>query len=112
MTGPGAWQATPAGLRLRLRVSPKARRAGIEGIADLPDGPALKIAVTAPPADGQANAAVIALLAKALGVPKSAIAVTAGATARLKTVEVTGDGARLAAMLDALARDGTPTSRG
>lgn len=111
MTGPGAWQTTPAGLRLRLRVSPKARRAGIEGIAELPDGPALKVAVTAPPADGKANAAVIALLAKALGVPKSALVVTAGASARIKTVEVAGDGARLAAMLDALAREASPASR-
>jgi uncharacterized protein YggU (UPF0235/DUF167 family) len=46
------------------------------------------------------------LLAKALGVPKSAIAVISGDTARLKTLAVTGNGAELAARLDAIASAG------
>jgi uncharacterized protein YggU (UPF0235/DUF167 family) len=61
----------------------------------------LRLRVAAPPDKGRANAAAIALLGAALGVPKSAIAVTAGATSRLKTVTVAGDGAALAARLDA-----------
>lgn len=44
--------------------------------------------VTAPPEDGKANAAVCKLLAKALGVPKSAVVVTRGESSRHKTVEV------------------------
>jgi uncharacterized protein YggU (UPF0235/DUF167 family) len=54
------------------------------------------------PDKGKANAAMIALLGKALGVPKSAIAVTSGETARLKAVAIAGDGDALAARLAAL----------
>jgi uncharacterized protein YggU (UPF0235/DUF167 family) len=64
----------------------------------------LRLRVAAAPDKGKANAAAIALLAKALGVPKSTLEITAGHTARLKTVDVTGDGEMLAARLDTLAR--------
>jgi uncharacterized protein (TIGR00251 family) len=50
----------------------------------------LKIAVTSPPVDGEANAAVIELLAKALGVGRAAIEVIAGASSRRKTIRVRG----------------------
>lgn len=50
----------------------------------------LKVAVTAPPVDGEANAAVIELLAKAFGVPKRAVEVVAGASSRRKTVRIEG----------------------
>ena len=67
------------------------------------DGSAvLRLRVKAVPDKGRANAAVVALLAKALGVPKSAIAVTAGETARIKTLSVVGDAVALVARLEAL----------
>lgn len=50
----------------------------------------IKIAVTAPPVDGEANAAVIELLAKALGVSKSAVEVVSGAASRRKTLRIAG----------------------
>jgi uncharacterized protein (TIGR00251 family) len=90
------------GIRLRLKVQPKARREGIVGWAPDPDGMALKLSVGAPPEDGKANAAVIALLAQALGVAKSAISVVSGATDRRKLVEIRGDEKDLRAALDAL----------
>ena len=62
----------------------------------------LRVRVKAVPDRGKANAAVVALLAKALDVPKSRIRVTAGETARLKTVVVEGDGALLAERLAAI----------
>ena len=62
---------------------------------DTPDGQALKIAVTAPPDKGKANAAVAALLAKAFGVAKSSVAVVAGETDRRKVLRVSGDPAAL-----------------
>ena len=62
----------------------------------------IRLRVAAAPDKGRANAAAIALLAKALDVPKSMFEITAGHTARLKTVEVAGDGDALAARLDAL----------
>ena len=94
------WTATQDGVRLRLKVRPQARRAGIEGIVADRDGEALSISVTAAPEDGKANAAVIALLAQALDVAKSTVSVTQGVTARRKTIHVAGNGTALAAMLE------------
>ena len=100
-------RVVPGGIRLRLKVQPKARREGVTGLAPDPDGPgsmgwALKLSVGAPPEDGKANAAVIALLAEKLGVAKSAISVVSGATDRRKLVEIRGDETDLRAALDAL----------
>jgi len=76
-------------------VQPRASRARI---GPRHDG-RIKIAVTAPPADGEANAAVIDVVAKALGVPRGAVEVIAGATSRRKTLRVTG---ATAAQIEAL----------
>jgi uncharacterized protein (TIGR00251 family) len=67
-------------------VQPRASRAKI---GPLHDG-RLKVAVTSPPVDGEANAAVIELLAKALGVARGAVRVIAGTSSRRKTVQVEG----------------------
>ncbi|MBK0398071.1 DUF167 domain-containing protein [Limibaculum sp. M0105] len=97
------WVTVAGGLRVRLRVTPKARRARIEGLARDAEGHALLVVkVTAPPADGAANAAVIAMVAKSLGVPKSAVTIEAGATSRLKTLGIDGPPEDLAARLEAL----------
>lgn len=63
----------------------------------------VKLAVHAPPVDGEANAAVIAFLAKALRVPKSAVHITHGETSRRKTIRI--DGVTPAA-LESLIRQG------
>ncbi len=103
MSGPSAWQVTEFGLRVRLRVrvTPRAGRDRLDGLLELPDGPALKIAVSAPPGGGKANTAVIKLLAKFFATAKSNIAVASGASARLKQINIAGDGASLAAVLEA-----------
>jgi uncharacterized protein len=94
------FRASPAGVRLRLKVAPKAKRDQFGGLLDEPDGgKALKISVTAAPEDGRANAAVIALLAKEWGVAKSAISVVSGATDRRKLVEIRGPSQELLAAL-------------
>ncbi|HEU0034378.1 MAG TPA: DUF167 domain-containing protein [Kofleriaceae bacterium] len=67
-------------------VQPRASRAKI---GPMHDG-RLKIAVTSPPVDGEANAAVIELVADALGVAKSAVQVVAGQSSRRKTLRVAG----------------------
>ena len=92
------FRARASGVTLTLKVQPKASRDAIEGAIETPDGWALKIAVSAPPDKGKANAAVIALLAKAFGIAKSRIAVTHGETDRRKIVELTGDPAHLSAI--------------
>jgi uncharacterized protein (TIGR00251 family) len=75
-----------AGL-LRVRVQPRASRAGIAGWRS--DG-ALGVRVTAAPVDGRANAAVGVLLAGALGVSASSVEIVRGATGRDKYVRVAG----------------------
>jgi uncharacterized protein YggU (UPF0235/DUF167 family) len=79
---------------LAVRVTPRGGRDAVEGWARDEAGRAvLKVRVAAAAADGQANAAVIGLLAKALGLPKSSLVLVAGQTARLKRfgVEDAGD---------------------
>ena len=78
------------GVRLTVRLTPRAGRARIDGLRDTPDGTAAAIAVTEPPEDGKANAALESLLAKALHLPKSAVRVTQGAKSRNKTVTIDG----------------------
>ncbi len=88
------------GVRVAIRVTPKASRNAVTGLAREADGAAvLKIAVTAVPESGKANAAVIRLLAKQWGVPRTAIAVVAGAGDRRKLLQVEGDPAELAERL-------------
>jgi len=94
------WRPERGGLLLSLRVTPNAGADRIEGIERRDDGTAvLRVRVTAVPDKGKANAAVIALLAMALGVPKSSIALVSGETARLKTVRIDGDPDQLTAAL-------------
>jgi uncharacterized protein len=69
-------------------------------VAEADGGVALKVAVTAPPEEGKANAAVIALLAEAWGRPKSALTVVAGAADRRKIIHLQGDPARLMQALE------------
>jgi uncharacterized protein (TIGR00251 family) len=69
---------------LDILVQPRASRAKI---GPMHDG-RLKIAVTAPPVDGEANAAVIELLARRLGIARGSIEVIAGASSRRKTVRI------------------------
>jgi uncharacterized protein (TIGR00251 family) len=67
-------------------VQPRASRPKVGPVHD----GRLKIAVTSPPVDGEANAAVIELVAKSLGIARSAIEVIGGATSRRKTLRIAG----------------------
>ena len=73
-------------VRFAVRVSPRASRDAIAGVHD----GALKVALTAPPVEGAANAALIALLAKALGVAKRAVTIASGEASRQKRVQIEG----------------------
>ncbi len=96
MDHPACYRLSPLGLSLFVRVTPNAGRDAIEGVEQRDDGSAvLRVRVKAVPDKGKANAAVVALLAKALGVPRSAVTVVSGETARLKTLAVVGDSAAL-----------------
>ena len=80
------------GLLLLLRAQPGARRNGFAGLMQTREGPALRVAVTEAAEKGRANRAIIALLARALGVPKSAITMVRGEGSRLKLVHVAPKG--------------------
>lgn len=75
---------TPEGLRITVKVTPRASRDAVCGTEE----EWLKIRLQAPPVDGKANAALAAFLSKALGVPKRDVEILRGDTARLKTILV------------------------
>ena len=96
MTGEGAWRAVPGGVEVRVRVTPRGGRDAVDGLDRLSDGRAVvRMRVRAAPEDGAANEAVRRILAEALGRPASAVSLAAGATARVKTLVIAGDAARL-----------------
>lgn len=102
MTSP-PWRVTPQGLEVRVRATPRGGRDALDGVEIRDDGAAvLKVRVRAAPEDGAANAAIRDVLRRALGLPASAVALTAGATARIKLFRIAGDGPALAARLDGL----------
>jgi uncharacterized protein len=72
-------------MRLTVRVIPRSSRNSIEWDQEM-----LKVRLTAPPVDGAANEALIALLADRLGLPKRSISIVHGVTGRQKIVEIIG----------------------
>ncbi len=100
MTG-RPWRISGDGLVIAVQLTPKAAFNRIEGIIELADGRSiLRARVRAAPEKGKANAALEALFAKALGVPKSAVSVIAGRTSRRKSVQVTGNPETLKAAIE------------
>lgn len=80
-----------------MRVTPNAGRDAIDGVERRDDGGVvLRVRVAAVPDKGKANAALIALLAKKLRLPKSAFSLLSGETSRHKTLALSGDGEVLA----------------
>lgn len=80
------------GIRLRVRLTPKARENALKGLQPDAEGRlSLKASVTAVPEDGKANEALIKLLSKELRLAKSSIEVIAGASDRNKILLLTGD---------------------
>jgi uncharacterized protein (TIGR00251 family) len=80
------------GVCVRLRVTPRARRNGIEGlVADAEGGVRLKVAVNAAAEDGRANSAVLELLAREWRLPRASLTLKNGASDRRKTVAIAGD---------------------
>jgi len=92
--------ATAGGVMIAIRLTPKGGRDAIDGIEQLADGRSvLKARVRAAPSEGEANAALIKLLAHSLDVTPRNVDLVAGATARVKRVKIAGDPGALAAAL-------------
>ena len=85
MTAP-CLRETADGVYLAVKLQPCASRNAIQGV----HGPELKIAVTAPPVDSAANAALLELLVERLGVPASRVQLVRGQTSRHKSVFIAG----------------------
>jgi uncharacterized protein len=83
------------GVRIAVRLTPRARAVRIDGVVD----GGLRVAVTAPPTDNQANEALLGLLAKAWRLPRRDLSIAAGARSRNKIVAIAGDPATIAARL-------------
>jgi hypothetical protein len=94
------------GIILHLRVTPKAGSDEVLGVERRADGAVLKLRVRALPEKGEANDAVVAALAKWLGLPSNGLKVKAGHKVRQKQVFVAGDSAALMAKIAALTGGG------
>lgn len=92
MTAGLPWRETPDGVALTIRLTPRGGAARIDGIADRDGRPVLEVRVPAPPVDGAANDALVAFLARSLGLPRSAVTLAAGDRARVKRLHLTGSG--------------------
>lgn len=78
-------------MKLAVRLTPRGGRDVIEGLSEDEAGrPLLKARVAAPPVEGEANAALTRLIAKALGLPRGAVRIASGETARIKLLEIDG----------------------
>jgi uncharacterized protein (TIGR00251 family) len=90
------------GVRLALRLTPRASKNGVDGImADADGRPLLKLRLVAPPVDGAANEALIAFLAKTLALRKADISIRSGETSRVKILHLAGDSSAILQRLDA-----------
>lgn len=89
MSGDGEvrWYAeTPEGVVVNVSARPRSSRSGIDGLL----GDALKVMIRCAPVDGKANRELVETLAKAFGVPKSAVVVKSGESSRTKRVLLRG----------------------
>lgn len=93
-------RAAADGVRVAVRLTPGARSERIEGIAAEADGSVvLRVAVTAAPEQGKANAALLRLLARRWRLPRTSLSIVSGATQRRKTLHLAGEPKALLAHL-------------
>ncbi len=95
------WEPTRDGLILTVRLTPKGGRDAIDGIEATADGrPVLRVRVRAAPSEGEANDALVRLIAKVVGVPPRAVNLITGHTSRLKRLKIDGSAIALAEALE------------
>ncbi len=78
------------GVHVFVRLTPRATRTEVCGIAEGVDGAALQVRVRAVPEKGKANKALLEILAKWLGVAKSDVTLVSGGKSRLKRIHIAG----------------------
>jgi uncharacterized protein YggU (UPF0235/DUF167 family) len=116
-TGSLPFKPTQGGIRLAVRLTPRASRNGLDGVVNGVDGcPALQLRVAAPPVEGAANEALVAYVASALQLRKSAVRIASGERSRLKILDLSGDAdaiaARIVAWIAGSGRNSAPGTPG
>jgi uncharacterized protein (TIGR00251 family) len=85
------YTVTSTGLRLAIRLTPRAAHNRMEGVTTGADGrPVLQVRLTAPPVEGAANAALIAFLADAFDLRQADVIIRSGQKGRVKIVDLVG----------------------
>ena len=103
MSGTSPIAPAADGIVLTVRLTPRGGRDALDGVATDSGGRVmLRARVSAPPEDGAANAALLALLADELDMPKRAVTLASGATQRVKRVHIAGDPTALTTRMRAL----------
>ena len=99
------WRRHGDGIRLAVRLTPRASRDGIDAVVRDAEGrPALQLRLSAPPVEGAANKALVAFVAKSLGLRKADVEIVSGETARQKLLQLSGDAEATLARLEAWAK--------
>jgi uncharacterized protein len=98
---PPPFLAVAGGLRVRVRLSTRARDDRVDGVVATAEGSALGVHVRAVPEQGKANRALLATLASWLGVPRASVTLVAGGRSRNKTLAIAGEQGRLCALVAA-----------
>lgn len=84
--------AHPRGLRLAVRLTPRAGRNAVQGVTEEPDGRRVaRLQIAAPPVEGEANAALVAFVARSLGLPRRHVSILSGETGRTKLLLLEGE---------------------
>jgi|SRR5579871_2652123 len=101
MTVSKPWVVSREGLVVTVRLTPKGGRDSIDGIVQLSDGSTvLKARVAAAPTEGEANHALLRLLARILRVAPRDVTLMGGATSRMKRILIRGDAVAVVAALE------------
>ncbi len=99
-SGSHPWTITADGVTVAVRLTPRGGRDRLGGVREGPDGRVELLArVAAPPVEGAANAALVRLVAKTLGVSRSAVRFVGGESSRSKRLAIKGDPRALEAAL-------------
>lgn len=80
------FKKTKGGVTIAVRVRPRSSKKGVEGCI----GDVLQVRLTAPPADGEANAQLLEILAEHFGVRRSSLSILRGASSRDKVIAIRG----------------------
>jgi uncharacterized protein YggU (UPF0235/DUF167 family) len=94
------WYFVPGGVAVAVRLTPKGGRDSIDGVEQRADGcSVVKARVRAAPHEGEANDALVRMIAKTVGVPPRDVTLAGGASARVKRLVISGDGPTIIAAL-------------